>query len=197
MAGVDNAVAAQRFAGRRIVRRKLLAIAVTLAVVDAGMLAPIGWIRWLTGLLIFVASPAALTVAIIYGRGYVRTFSIGSMFHAWAFFCWWVSKGWDRLGIPLPNDDQARAALLTFAGIIFVLLGGLLAMGVRWLVASNPVAPSLRSDKADDSTDGPLAEPRPFQFTLRTMFIVTALAALICGGLLRRQSPSSWAPSLA
>ena len=74
------------------------------------------------------------------------------------------------------------------AGIVFVLSGGLLAVGVRWFVgAAHPgagVAVHLPPEQ------GPEVERRPFQFSLRSMFIVTTLTALVCGGLFAPQMPA-------
>ncbi len=190
----------------RFVLRRLIAVLVALALVAAGIAAPVDWIRSLTTLVLFVASPGALTAAIIYGRGYARAFSIGGMFHYWAFWSCCVGDVWDKLaGISLPNDDQLKTAILTGVGIAFVLVGGLIAVGVRWLVggtgsragiparpaetrATVPPAHLQLADahalaRIDAAAAAPIAEHRPFQFSLRTMFIVTTLVAVVCSGL--------------
>ena len=183
----------------RFVLRRLFAVLVALVLVAAGIMAPVEEIRSLTGLLLFVASPAALTVAMIYGRGYVRAFCIGGMFNYWAFWSCFVGDVWDKLaGISLPADDQHKAAVLTGMGIAFVLVGGLIAVGVRWLVGGTrgdcpnfrpsengtvPLDASVAVGRIDGPADRPTPERRPFQFSLRTMFIVTTLVAVACSGL--------------
>jgi hypothetical protein len=190
----------------RFVLRRLVAVVVTGALFVAGVLAPIDWIRSLTALFLFVAAPGALAATIIYGRGYVRAFAIGGMFHYWVFWIGYAADIWGKLpGISLPDDDQLKSAMLTGAGTAFVLVGGLVAMGVRWLVAGadrravgcvkrttaqpsggafhSPYADGHAIGRIDGPADGPVPEHHPFQFTLRTMFIVTTLVAVACSGL--------------
>ncbi len=145
--------------------------------------APVDWARWLALIFTLIAAPAALTVAIIYSRGAARAFSIGGMFFYWAFLiCWARHDDWDKYGFTLPDEDQLLAAVGIVLCIASVLVGGLLAVGVRWFVGGCAAArPSGAVVQLPPQQNVP--ERRPFQFSLRTMFIVTAVVALICGGL--------------
>ena len=60
--------------------RTLIIVMTALAVVCSGLFAGPLWATVLTALLLTMLTPVAFTVAVIYGRGYLRTFSIGALF---------------------------------------------------------------------------------------------------------------------
>ena len=51
-----------------------------MAIVCSGLFAGPIWVTALTLYILGMLTPVAITVAAIYGRGYLRTFSIGALF---------------------------------------------------------------------------------------------------------------------
>ena len=116
------------------------------AVACGGLFAPWDWLQLLALFYLGIAVPMAMVVALIYTRGYARTFWIGAVFPAGTFLVAAVEEG-DPFRIlgPLMADvaalndsDMQRFVLgvhVLVAGIM-ILLAGLTAMGVRWMVES-------------------------------------------------------------
>jgi hypothetical protein len=99
------------------------------------------------GLLATLAS----TVAVVYGRGYLRTFAIGALFPCVPLFLWWLYYGAMALiavttdpsvfggGFSpggTPDDSVPRLGVGIYVGGMTgaILLCGLFAMLVRWLI---------------------------------------------------------------
>ena len=102
--------------------------------------APLGLLA-LTATLLSIAVPMALTIAVIYGRGWLRTFSIGALFPGGILlFSSIPLLGFSVIelfdfGPPGPDIDDR-----VMFGVYVVIVGavmaafGLLAIWVRWMV---------------------------------------------------------------
>jgi hypothetical protein len=116
--------------------------------------API-WLMILVSVLLALALPMVLTIAVIYGRGRLRTFSIGALFPA-GFLVVSIAP---MMGLPFyaiydlgsrNNDLVARLVVMAVVAVTGVLTGafGLLALWVRrmverpgWWASTGPVRP--------------------------------------------------------
>jgi hypothetical protein len=102
--------------------------------------APLGLLA-LTAMLLSIAVPMVLTIGLIYGRGWLRTFCIGALFPAGILFLSAVPMlvvsvfdGFD--GGPGGDDVEERlfqGLFVVVAGIVIAAFG-LLAIWVRWAV---------------------------------------------------------------
>ena len=126
----------------------LLIVMTIVAVACSGLFAASPLIAMLTGLFCVVTLPAVLTIAVIYGRGWLRTFGIGALFPAGAsLFCAYSTGFFSvmfRFG-PLPAGD-VRKNLVYFLIVDFVatVAVGLLAVWTRWLVEESQKPSALR-----------------------------------------------------
>ena len=79
--------------------------------------------------------PMVLTVAIIYGRGYGRTFCIGAIFPA-GVAIWPVGYGVPLILYGMDGMDDVGYGPGIWVGVAFAvsMLFGLIAMGVRWMI---------------------------------------------------------------
>jgi hypothetical protein len=138
--------------------RTMFIVTTVVAIVCAGLSWPTPWVQLLTTLYLAITVPMAITVAMIYGRGYVRTFSIGAMFPAglalWYAFVLTMDRGFPYRGYNAP-DMQWMLMLGTSAATGLIILGGLIAMGVRWMVESpqRPQPPQISCDPWQVSPD--------------------------------------------
>ncbi|MGD0899023.1 MAG: hypothetical protein ABR915_14380 [Thermoguttaceae bacterium] len=124
--------------------RSLLGLMTLLSVLLAAVYTTPPWLGIIVVDYFSVLTAVVLATIAIYGRGYQRTFAIGTLIPAGvaAWSCGWLLVSWapDFTGVGVtfdwsPNEDglfQWRLSVLCFAGL--VLLSGLLAMVVRWLV---------------------------------------------------------------
>ena len=130
--------------------RTMFIVMTVLAVALSGIFAGPEWLSMLTALFLALATPIVLTIALIYGGGYLRTFCIGALFPAglilfslgpglsYPFF------GMGRFGGSPGGEVGLYVAIFVLvAGIVIVVLG-LLAIGVRWMVE----APQRRRQEA-------------------------------------------------
>lgn len=119
--------------------RTMFIVTTVVAIVCAGLSWPTSSVQLMTTLYLAVTVPMVITVAMIYGRGYVRTFSIGAMFPA-GLALWYALVFTLFLRSPFqPNDpDTLRWTLMVWTSVAtaLIILGGLIAMGVRWMVES-------------------------------------------------------------
>jgi hypothetical protein len=157
--------------------RALFGLTTAVAVICAGLFSPVAWVQIVTACYLAVTVPMALVIALIYGGGYLRTFAIGAMFPAslimWGalwFAVLFIFNG--SLDGPVSrlfsDSDQDRLLLGVAVSIAttLVMLGGLIAMGVRWMVESpqRPQPPQktwdplqvVRDSAASDPPDIPL-----------------------------------------
>jgi len=93
----------------------------------------------MTSAFLEVAFAAALTVAVVYGRGYARTFAIGGLFPASlqmlsgsAILSGASTYDWIFLKAVDP-DEASRLAHSTAVAFGMIVAVGLTAMGVRWM----------------------------------------------------------------
>ena len=151
--------------------RTMFLVTTVVAVVLGGLSVPgkWEWVRVLTAFYLAVSIPIVLVVALIYGRGSVRTFAIGTLFPAGALL--WVmlwsatffglaGASWTDLG--LPDDPERRRLLLSLAtaiAVCLILLGGLIAVVVRRMVKPRRIdwdpLKFVRESAAGDETPTP------------------------------------------
>ena len=105
-----------------------------------GLSTPIAGVQALTLLYLSVLVPAMLTVTLIYGRGYARTFAIGALFPAGVAFFSAFGNSVDNLfnsNTFLRYEEPAPVMVLAVAiALVLTVLAGLIAMGMRWMVES-------------------------------------------------------------
>ena len=127
----DMATTAKRPGCRQFTLRGLLAT-MTLTGILCGLLVGASLpIRLITATFLFIMAPMVLTVCVIYGRGYFRTFAIGALFPASLSFVtayYLVAVAYEY------DDDESLLAklfvLLFIAGAFLVfLVYGAIAMG--------------------------------------------------------------------
>ncbi len=126
--------------------RTLFVLTAVLAIILSGLSAPSNEVRAASAAAVIIALPAILTTALVYGRGYARTFCIGCLFPAGygvfellVFFVGPTRYDFVQalLGRDPPSDDEVAAWLTWLMVVLLLTLAmGLLAMGVRWLVES-------------------------------------------------------------
>jgi hypothetical protein len=121
----------------------MFVVTTALAVVLSGLFAGPAWLAYVTAILLAVAAPMVLTVVLIYGRGYARTFCVGALFPLGVLlsalgsgFLTYPFYGRGPFGRGPSVDEEARLYIgfaLVIASIVIVAFG-LLAMGTRWMV---------------------------------------------------------------
>jgi len=155
--------------------RTMFIVMTVLAVALSGIYAGPPWASMLTGLALGLLAPMVLTIGTIYGRGYARTFCIGGLFPAGLIFIALIPQcidfvprviGWERYYRTYPSSDEIlpwRVALSIFVGGVMVVVSGLVALGVRWMVE----APQRRREREvflcpqAPHTSGPAAPAPP------------------------------------
>ncbi len=120
--------------------RTLLIVGVLLAGSLCGLLAGPEWLSYTTGALLCVASATALTVGVLYGGGYLRTFCVGALFPVAVMFSAFF------LGFPIWLDlwtgglagrnpsTKIRVTAVVGAFKLLAVGFGLSAVGVRRLL---------------------------------------------------------------
>ncbi len=121
--------------------RTMFIVTTVAAVALGGLCTPIAGVQAATLLYLSILVPAALTVTVIYGRGYVRTFAIGALFPAGlAFLCALIYAIGDEVFDAdkwVTSQEPSPAMVLTAAVVlVLVLLAGLVAVGIRRMVES-------------------------------------------------------------
>ncbi len=129
--------------------RTLFILTAAVAMMLAGLSAPSDSVRFLSAASLVLAVPLVLTTILIYSGGYARTFCIGGLFPG----------GWgviEAFFVADPSPHVSFFSDLLFLGqsqwyvgeratevlgflvidLLLTIAGGLLAMGVRWLVES-------------------------------------------------------------
>ncbi len=116
--------------------RGLLVLMTVSAFVCGLLFAAPAWVGLLLVVFQCTAMPVAVTVMIIYGRGYLRTFAIGAMFPGFLALFYSYAVLLSGLGDLDDESLQTRlmlAAYLVGLFVVMALYGGT-AMVVRWLV---------------------------------------------------------------
>lgn len=129
--------------------RTLFALTTAAAIACAVFFALPPWVSVVAAVCVVVSMPVVLTVMLIYGRGYTRTFSIGALFPAG--FCLLAPMvSYFALALAAEYYEnmfdglEPNIVVLVFLNVYFaVVLGnGLLAVGIRRLMeAGQPTAP--------------------------------------------------------
>jgi len=120
--------------------RTMFIVVTAVGVALSGIFAGPPWLSLATGTFLGLMAPMVLTILLIYGRGYMRTFCIGALFPA-GLFLYTLGAG---LIFPFlrsamggysydPKTHMYVGIYMLVAGVAIVALG-LLAMGVRWMV---------------------------------------------------------------
>jgi hypothetical protein len=126
--------------------RTMLAVTAFLAVSCSLLFASPGWVRVAGALCLTLILPAMLTVLLVYGRGYVRTFCIGAVFPSGitllstavilAYITFAIAFNTARIWQALGTLEDVGYSPAIFVGISWGLsvLVGLIGVGVRWSI---------------------------------------------------------------
>jgi hypothetical protein len=147
--------------------RSIFIVTTLLAMVCSGLFAGPPEATVLTGVLLALLTPAGFAVTIVYGRGYLRTFSIGAMFPAAVQLFWPVAVTGVAILNPYdfradivgsfrrfpPLDLHAYVACVVLAATTAILVCGLFAMLVRWLVERQPGAEEAAGERVAAAGD--------------------------------------------
>ncbi len=145
-------------------------VTTALAVVCSGLFAGPAWVSFVTLVVLGLLTTIVFAVAVVYGRGYLRTFAIGALFPSaplllcWLYFAatilielWGDPAGVARAFSPGGTADDSvprlGVVILVGAATFVILLCGLFAMLVRWLVE--------RVQRPEPEAAEPAAEPEP------------------------------------
>jgi hypothetical protein len=142
--------------------RTLFALTTAAAISCAIFFGLPAWVSAVAAVCVIVSMPGVLTVMLIYGRGYTRTFCIGALFPAGACLSPVASYYSFQIVVQLLNEVmdsvETNIAVLVFLNVYFaVVLGnGPLAVGVRRLVEAGQPAPASSSpaDEPPEATEG-------------------------------------------
>ncbi|HUT94158.1 MAG TPA: hypothetical protein VMY37_32155 [Thermoguttaceae bacterium] len=141
--------------------RTLLALTTAVAIACAIFFTLPPWVSMVAAVCVVISMPAVLTVMLIYGQGYTRTFCIGALFPAGVCLSPVASYySFQIVGEVLNkvlDSLEPNIAVLVFLNVYFaVVLGnGLLAVGVRRLMeAGGPTpAPPSPTDEASGTAE--------------------------------------------
>ena len=138
--------------------RTLFGLTTAVAIACAVFFALPAWVSVVVAECVIISVPAVLTVMLIYGRGYTRTFCIGALFPAG--IC--LSPVASSFGLQIALNSltevfdslEPNIAVLVFLNVYFaVVLGnGLLAVGVRRSMESGGPA-GRRPSPADEASE--------------------------------------------
>ncbi len=119
--------------------RTMLIIMTGFAATLSGVFAGPDWMRMITAVFFTTAVTIVLVVVLVYGRGYQRTFCIGALFPSGLVTYQIGGSAFMRATYGMGPDEMTEllAAIFLLAYCLVVLCGGLLAMGVRWMVESS------------------------------------------------------------
>jgi hypothetical protein len=120
--------------------RTMFIVTTAVAVTLSGLCTPIAGVQALTLLFLSVAVPMILVVALVYGRGYRRTFAIGGLFPAAPGLFWGFVHTLDDLedGKFFAERQRAPIEILIIAvALLLIILAGLMAVGVRRMIESS------------------------------------------------------------
>jgi len=144
-----------------------------LALALSGTHAGSDWTARLTAVLWMILAPMSLTVWLVYGRGYAKTFAMGGLFPAALFMflvlpelLYSVRSGFDAPDpyfdsfgrSPEPEDVAQKMMILLALNCFAIVVTGLLAMGVRYMVESRDGVPSSGSQSGIDLGETPSDE---------------------------------------
>jgi hypothetical protein len=138
--------------------RTMFVVTVVVALLCSGVFSPWEWLQSLTQFYLAVGIPMSTVVALIYSRGYARTFWIGAVFPASVFLLATLSDNEpfkvlknitpDLGGSDDPDLTRFVLGLSILIALAIVMLTGLTAVCVRWMVES-PQRASARQAAAD------------------------------------------------
>jgi hypothetical protein len=158
--------------------RAIFIVMTALAVVCSGLFAGPVWATVLTGFLLVILTAVAFTVAVVYGRGYLRTFSVGAIFPCGMLSAWLAMNSYyfiasgelqygpSGLGTSMSLRARVYVGIITGSVLTATLVCGLFAMLVRWVVERSqrtepePSAADPEAGPGDDgeTPDGPVTE---------------------------------------
>jgi len=116
----------------------LLVLTAVVAVLCALIFAVPDWLSVIAALCLMVLLPMLITVAIIYGQEYQRTFSIGGLFPAGALLLLVLQIFMFGRGLPFAFDGEVRPFVWITLLVVCILciVAGLLAVWLRWMLES-------------------------------------------------------------
>jgi hypothetical protein len=120
--------------------RTMFIVMTVVAVALSGILAGPRWLTVLTAVLLDVMTPMLLTIGLIYGRGYLRTFCIGGLFPTGAmvialgleFVSYRSINVWEITGPA--GEFGLSVGVFILAAYVVTIAFGLVAVGVRWMI---------------------------------------------------------------
>jgi hypothetical protein len=117
----------------------MLVLTAVVAVLCALIFAVPDWLSVIAAFCLMVLLPMLLTVGIIYGRGYQRTFSIGGLFPAGALLFLVLQVFMFGRGVPFAFDGDVRPFVWITLLVVCILciVAGLLAVWLRWALESS------------------------------------------------------------
>ncbi|MCE5268670.1 MAG: hypothetical protein LLG00_12370 [Planctomycetaceae bacterium] len=120
--------------------RTMFIVTTVVAIAMGGLCTPIAGVQALALLYLSLLVPALLTITLIYGRGYVRTFAIAALFPAgFALLCTMIYGLEDVFEADrfLAERQAAPAMVLVVASAMaLIVLAGVTGMGMRWMIES-------------------------------------------------------------
>jgi hypothetical protein len=152
MADQDDAVPRRQPEPRpfQFTLRTMFIITTAVAVACGGLSTPIAGVQAATLLYLALAVLMMLTIALIYGRGYMRTFAIGAMFPAGLAVLVAFGGTVDDLFGPRfwQYRERSQGLFLAAAIVLAVIVAtGVIAMGIRWMVESPEREQSRQDEK--------------------------------------------------
>lgn len=156
----DNKRADARPARFQYTLRGLLALTTAVAIACAVFFTMPEWVSGLVTVCVLISTPGMLTVMVIYGRGYTRTFAIGALFPALlpaglclspvlAFYL--ITPAGSALGGAFDAMEPGVAFLISLNVYFVLVLGnGLLAVWVRRCVERVQRSSGSQSPTRDD-----------------------------------------------
>jgi hypothetical protein len=149
--------------------RTMFIMMTVLAIALSGLFAGPLWLTMLTGLFLAITAPMVLTILLVYGRGYARTFCIGALFPA-GVILFAVGPGltypffrMEGFGGPPKSETGLVVGIFILGASVVIVVLGLVAVGVRWMIE----APRRRQEREaflrgqTSRTSGPEASTEP------------------------------------
>ncbi|HUT91568.1 MAG TPA: hypothetical protein VMY37_18865 [Thermoguttaceae bacterium] len=146
--------------------RSMFVVTTAAAVALSVLVASPAWLIELVFLLLALAIPMVLTVALIYGRGRLRTFSIGALFPAGLVLSMFI-QGPPLFDMPISGfpgrldlEERFFVAFFMMAACAVIVGFGFLAVWVRRMVETSS---GRHAEGSDPHTDAPIdtEETRP------------------------------------
>jgi hypothetical protein len=117
--------------------RTALIVMTALAILLSAVFAGLPGVAMTTAVLLATGIPMCLTIVLVYGRGYQRTFCIGALFPSGLILSWTAPLSLPY-GLMIADSDDPQVALVLgiaiLIGAVVIISFGLAAVGLRWLI---------------------------------------------------------------